>query len=83
MTEAIGRIGVVLTAVLRDGPPERVVEQEHSSLWFVFAGIWLGIGHVVTAAGCFATIIGIPFGIQHLKLAALAFAPIGKTIVDA
>ena len=52
-------------------------------LWFVFAGIWLGIGHVVTAAGCFATIIGIPFGIQHLKLAGLAFAPIGKTIIDA
>jgi uncharacterized membrane protein YccF (DUF307 family) len=52
-------------------------------LWFVFAGIWLGIGHVVTAAGCFVTIIGIPFGIQHLKLAGLALAPIGKTIVDA
>ena len=28
------------------------------------------------------TIIGIPFGIQHLKLALLTLAPIGKTIVD-
>ena len=27
-------------------------------------------------------LIGIPFGVQHLKLAALALAPIGKTIVD-
>ena len=27
------------------------------------------------------TIIGIPFGIQHLKLAGIALAPIGKTIV--
>jgi len=52
-------------------------------VWFVFAGVWLGIGHVVTAVGCFASIIGIPFGIQHLKLAGLALAPIGKTIVDA
>lgn len=50
-------------------------------LWFIFAGAWLAIGHVVTAAGCFVTIIGIPFGVQHLKLALLALAPVGKTIV--
>lgn len=52
-------------------------------VWFVFAGLWLGLGHLFTAAGCFVTVIGIPFGIQHLKLAGLALAPIGKTIVDA
>ena len=50
-------------------------------LWFVFAGIWLAIGHVLSAVVCFVTIIGIPFGIQHLKLAGIALAPIGKTIV--
>ena len=50
-------------------------------LWFIFAGVWLAIGHVVTATGCFLTIIGIPFGVQHLKLALLALAPVGKTIV--
>ena len=50
-------------------------------VWFVFAGLWLAIGHVVSALVCFVTIIGIPFGIQHLKLAGLALAPIGKTIV--
>lgn len=50
-------------------------------LWFVFAGIWLAIGHLMSALLCFVTIIGIPFGIQHLKLAALTLAPIGKTIV--
>ncbi len=51
-------------------------------LWFVFAGIWLAIGHLISALACFVTIIGIPFGIQHLKLAAIALAPIGKTIVS-
>ena len=51
-------------------------------VWFIFAGVWLAIGHVISALICFVTIIGIPFGIQHLKLAALALAPIGKTIVD-
>lgn len=51
-------------------------------LWFVFAGVWLAIGHLLTALALFVTIIGIPFGWQHLKLAAMALAPIGKTIVD-
>ena len=51
-------------------------------LWFIFAGVWLAIGHIVTAAGCFLTIIGIPFGIKHFKLAVLALAPVGKTIVS-
>lgn len=50
-------------------------------VWFVFAGIWLAIGHVMSAIACFVTIIGIPFGIQHLKLAGIALAPIGKTVV--
>ena len=50
-------------------------------LWFLFAGIWLAIGHVVAAIACCITIIGIPFGIQHLKLAEIALAPIGKIIV--
>lgn len=50
-------------------------------IWFIFAGVWLAIGHVLSAILCFITIIGIPFGIQHLKLAGIALAPIGKTIV--
>lgn len=50
-------------------------------VWFVLAGIWLAIGHVCSAILCFLTIIGIPFGIQHLKLAGLALAPVGKTVV--
>ena len=51
-------------------------------VWFVLAGVWLAIGHVISAVVCFFTIIGIPFGIQHLKLAGIALAPVGKTIVS-
>lgn len=51
-------------------------------IWFIFAGVWLAIGHLLSALLCFITIIGIPFGYQHLKLAGLALTPIGKTIVD-
>ncbi|MDR0247828.1 MAG: YccF domain-containing protein [Burkholderiales bacterium] len=50
-------------------------------IWFIFAGVWLAIGHILSALVCFITIIGIPFGIQHLKLAGIALTPIGKTIV--
>ena len=50
-------------------------------IWFVVAGVWLAIGHVSSAVLNFVTIIGIPFGIQHLKLAGIALAPIGKTVV--
>ena len=51
-------------------------------IWFLLAGVWLAIGHLLAAVANFITIIGIPFGLQHLKLAALALAPIGKTVVD-
>jgi len=51
-------------------------------IWFIFAGVWLALGHVSSALLNFITIIGIPFGIQHLKLAGIALAPIGKTIVS-
>jgi uncharacterized membrane protein YccF (DUF307 family) len=51
-------------------------------VWFVFAGLWLAIGHVISAVACFVTIIGIPFALQHLKLAVISLAPIGKTVVS-
>ena len=51
-------------------------------IWFLLCGLWLAIGHIMSAVFCFFTIIGIPFGIQHLKLAGIALFPIGLTIVD-
>lgn len=48
-------------------------------LWFIFAGVWLAIRHVATTLSLLLTVIGIPFGVQHLKLAVLA--PVEKTIV--
>lgn len=51
-------------------------------IWFLFFGIFLAISHILSAIFCFITIIGIPFGIQHLKLALISLFPIGQTIVD-
>ena len=50
-------------------------------IWFVLAGWWLAIAHVITAVMLAATIIGIPFAWAHLKLAGLALWPVGKMIV--
>ncbi len=51
-------------------------------IWFLLAGFWLALGHIGWALLFFITIIGIPFGIQHLKLAGISLFPIGKTVVD-
>ncbi|MGD0958248.1 MAG: YccF domain-containing protein [Methylomonas sp.] len=50
-------------------------------IWFLLAGIWLAIGHIMSAVMNCLTIIGIPFAVQHIKLAAIALAPVGKTVV--
>jgi uncharacterized membrane protein YccF (DUF307 family) len=51
-------------------------------LWFVLAGLWIAIGHVVTGVALCLTIIGIPFGWANIKLAVVAIAPLGKEIVS-
>jgi uncharacterized membrane protein YccF (DUF307 family) len=51
-------------------------------IWLVMFGIWLAIGHLVAALACALTIIGIPFALQHIKLAEISLMPIGMAIVD-
>ena len=51
-------------------------------LWVIFAGLWLAIYHAFTGIGCCLTIIGIPFGLAHFKLAGVCFAPLGKKPVS-
>ena len=50
-------------------------------IWFIMAGWWLALGHLVAAIACLITIIGIPFAFQHVKLALLAVAPIGQSLI--
>ena len=51
-------------------------------LWCILAGVWLAIFHAVGGVICILTIIGIPFGFAHFKLAQVSFAPLGKVIVS-
>src|SRR5664279_3886186 len=50
-------------------------------LWFVLAGLWIAIEHVITGVLLCCAIIGIPFGIVSFRMAGLALAPLGKDIV--
>lgn len=51
--------------------------------WIVVAGVWIFLSHIGLALGLAVTLIGIPFAIQHVKLALLALAPFGKLVRDA
>jgi len=51
-------------------------------LWVIFAGLWLAIYHALAGIGCCLTIICIPFGLAHFKLAGVCFAPLGKKPVS-
>ena len=51
-------------------------------LWFLVAGIWTCITHLGLALGLAVTIIGIPFALQHIKLAVLALFPFGRRVVE-
>jgi uncharacterized membrane protein YccF (DUF307 family) len=48
--------------------------------WLVLAGWEIALSHVTLGALLCITIIGIPFGKQHFKLARLALVPFGATI---
>lgn len=52
-------------------------------IWLFIGGISICLSHLIFGAILCITIIGIPFGLQHFKLAALALSPFGKDIVDA
>ena len=77
---------------------QQVIEREHMQghgdlgtgclgtlgnlIWFILAGWWLALGHLLIAIAFFITIIGIPFAIQHLKLAGISLFPVGKSVVS-
>lgn len=49
-------------------------------LWLVFGGLFIAIEYFLASLLLMITIIGIPFGVQTMKLAVLAIWPFGKDI---
>lgn len=65
-----------------DRPTAGTISFLGNVIWFVFAGLWLSIGHLVTGVLMCLTIIGIPLGLASFKLIPISIAPLGKEIVD-
>lgn len=51
-------------------------------IWVVFGGFMIALEYVASSIAMMVTIVGIPFGLQTLKLAAVALWPFGTKIVD-
>ena len=51
-------------------------------IWLIFGGIITSIEYAVASLLLMVTIIGIPFGLQTLKLALLALWPFGSKVTD-
>ena len=49
-------------------------------IWILVGGIEIALLHLTFGLFCCLTIIGIPFGLQHFKMAFLALVPFGKQI---
>lgn len=49
-------------------------------LWLLFGGLALALGHAILGVVLCVTVIGIPFGLQHFKLASLALMPFGAEV---
>ncbi|WP_224243603.1 YccF domain-containing protein [Hyalangium gracile] len=65
---------------IQDAPGSSAIGCALNVFWIIIAGIWIFLSHIGLALGLAVTIIGIPFAIQHVKLALLALAPFGKLV---
>ncbi|MGA2406926.1 MAG: YccF domain-containing protein [Bacteroidales bacterium] len=50
-------------------------------IWLLTGGLWIAATHAILGVLLCITIIGIPFGLQHFKLTAIALSPFGRDIV--
>jgi len=66
---------------IRSRPDAGMLSTLGNIIWFVLAGWWLALGHLILAVGLAITIIGIPFAWAHLKLAGASLFPVGKEVV--
>lgn len=51
-------------------------------IWLIFGGLLAGLGYIIGGLVLCLTLIGIPFGIQSIKLGFATFAPFGKEVIE-
>jgi uncharacterized membrane protein YccF (DUF307 family) len=68
--------------VVKDDTAPNIFTTIMNIIWFFIGGIWIWLTHIFFGILLFITIIGIPWGRQHFKLASLALTPFGRSIVS-
>lgn len=51
-------------------------------LWLIFGGFFAGLGYIIGGLFLCLTIVGIPFGMQSIKIGIATFTPFGRDIVE-
>ena len=49
-------------------------------IWLIFGGFLAGMGYLIGGAFLCLTIVGIPFGVQAMKIGVATFAPFGREV---
>lgn len=69
------------TEVRKTDSPPGCIRVPLNLIWLICGGLWAWVMHVVFGLLLCITIVGIPFGKQHFKLARLSLAPFGKEVL--
>ena len=51
-------------------------------IWFVFGGVFIFLEYIIAGLLLCVTIVGIPFGVQCIKLSLLGLSPFGRIVTQ-
>lgn len=51
-------------------------------IWLLFGGLLSGLAWILAGLALCLTIVGIPFGVQAMKIGAATLAPFGREVVE-
>jgi len=51
-------------------------------IWLIFGGFFAGLGYIIGGLGLCLTIVGIPFGLQTIKIGFATMTPFGREIEE-
>ena len=51
-------------------------------IWLIFGGLIAGLGYIIGGLLLCITIVGIPFGMQSIKIGIATLTPFGKEVVE-
>ena len=67
---------------VRKKPTSGCLNTVMNIIWFFVGGIWIALTHWFFGLLLYITVVGIPFGKQHMKMAHIALTPFGREIIE-